>query len=177
MLGGKIWVQENLYDPKPQKGVEFCFTIPFNTGIEPDFFDKKSDEEEESRSDLYLKKLRILIVEDDEASEILFTKLLIKHSIYILKAKSGTQAIEICRSAPDLDLILMDIKMPGMDGYITTGKIREFNDKVIIIAQTAYAQRGDQEKAIQAGCNDFLSKPISKNLLLSTLQKHFGTYK
>jgi CheY-like chemotaxis protein len=67
----------------------------------------------------------------------------------------------------------MDIKMPEMDGYEATKQIREFNKNVIIIAQTAYAQSGDRDKAIEAGCNDYISKPIRKNDLLALIKKHF----
>ena len=74
---------------------------------------------------------------------------------------------------PGTDLILMDIKMPEIDGYEATRQIRSFNDKVVIIAQTSYAQTGDREKALEAGCNDYIPKPILKNDLLALIKKHF----
>jgi CheY-like chemotaxis protein len=92
----------------------------------------------------------------------------------ILKVRSGIKAIEMCKNHPDIDLILMDIKMPGMDGYEATRQIRQFNKSVIIIAQTAFALLGDKEKALKAGCNDYLTKPTPRDLLLATISRQFS---
>ena len=92
----------------------------------------------------------------------------------VLKARTGVEAVEACRNNPDIDLVLMDIQMPEMDGYEATRQIRQFNKEVIIIAQTAYALTGDREKAIEAGCNDYISKPIKKDELLALIQKYFN---
>ena len=92
----------------------------------------------------------------------------------ILKARTGVEAVEVCHNNPDIDLILMDIRMPEMSGYEATRQIRKFNKEVIIIAQTAYGLSGDREKAIEAGCNDYIAKPINKDELLSLIQKYFG---
>ena len=75
------------------------------------------------------------------------------------------------KNNPDIDLILMDIKMPDMNGYDATRKIREFNSEVIIIAQTAYAFSDDKEKALNAGCNDYISKPIDVGELEGKIQR------
>jgi CheY-like chemotaxis protein len=82
--------------------------------------------------------------------------------------------VEACRNNPDINLILMDIRMPEMNGYEATRQIRQFNTEVIIIALTAFALTGDREKAINAGCNDYISKPIIKNELHDLLKKYFG---
>jgi len=79
----------------------------------------------------------------------------------------------MCRSNPDLDLILMDIKMPLIDGYEATRQIRKFNKEVVIIAQTAYALQGDLEKAIESGCDDYITKPIKKKHLIDMIKRHF----
>jgi hypothetical protein len=92
----------------------------------------------------------------------------------ILKAGTGVEAVEACRQNPDIDLILMDINMPEMSGYEATRQIREFNKKVVIIAQTAFGLSGDSEKAIDAGCNDYIAKPIKKEELLTLIHKYFG---
>lgn len=92
-----------------------------------------------------------------------------KFSKEILKAKSGIEAIEIIRNNPDINFILMDIKLPGIDGYETVRQIRQFNQIVIIIAQTAYAQIGDKEKALAAGCNYYLTKPMQIEILETLL--------
>ena len=119
-----------------------------------------------------LKNLKILIVEDDEISYSLLSLTLQKISQELLHAITGVEAIEACRNNPDLDLVLMDIRMPKMDGIEATRQIRQFNKDVIIIAQTAYAFTGDREKAIEAGCNDYISKPINKTLLYELIKKH-----
>lgn len=117
-------------------------------------------------------RLKILIAEDDEISGLLISiavKVLCRN---ILKSSNGIETVEICRNSPDIDFVLMDIKMPGIDGYEATRQIRQFNKEVIIIAQTAYALTGDKEKAIAAGCNDYISKPFGQALLTALMKKH-----
>jgi CheY-like chemotaxis protein len=89
-------------------------------------------------------------------------------------ARNGIEAVEICKNCPEIDLILMDIKMPEMDGYEATRQIRQFNKEVVIIAQTAYAQSSDRKKTFDAGCDDYISKPIKKDELLSIIRKYFN---
>ena len=81
--------------------------------------------------------------------------------------------VELCEKNPDIDLILMDIKMPELSGYDATKKIREFNKDIIIIAQTAYSLTGDKEKAIEAGCNEYITKPIDKKELMEKIEVLF----
>jgi CheY-like chemotaxis protein len=96
-----------------------------------------------------------------------------KISYEVLHAITGIEAVEACRNNSDLDLVLMDIRMPNMDGNEATRQIRQFNRDVIIIAQTAYAFSIDSEKAIEAGCNDYISKPINNTLLYELIKNHF----
>jgi len=117
--------------------------------------------------------LKILIVEDDETSVMLLMEMLKVYSRETLITDTGTEAIEICRSNPHIDLVLMDIKMSGMDGYEATRQIREFNKDVVIIAQTAFTREGDMEKALEAGCNDYISKPIANNRMIHLIEKYF----
>ena len=107
-----------------------------------------------------IKNLKTLIAEDEEASDLLLTEMLKEISREVIHARTGSETVVACRNNPDLDLILMDIRMPGMNGYEATRQIRGFNKDVIIIAQTAYGLSGDRQKAIDAGCNEYLSKPI-----------------
>lgn len=88
-------------------------------------------------------------------------------------ATNGEKAAEMCRNNPDLDLIMMDIQMPVMNGFNATKAIREFNSDVVIIAQTAFGLSGDRDKAIDAGCSDYISKPIKKDDLNNLLRKYF----
>ena len=119
-------------------------------------------------------KIKILIAEDEETADLHLSIVLRNMASEFVHSKSGTEAVEICRNQPDINLILMDIKMPEINGYEATRQIREFNKDVIIIAQTAYALEGDREKALKAGCNDYITKPIKKDQLLAMIESYFG---
>jgi CheY-like chemotaxis protein len=92
----------------------------------------------------------------------------------LLFAENGEEAVEQYKKHPEIDLVLMDIKMPVMDGYTASMKIKELNSDALIIAQTAYALAGDKEKALAAGCRDYLTKPLKKSSLEEVIQKYFG---
>jgi hypothetical protein len=154
------------------KGSTFYFTIPYNAVME-ETYTIENDVFTENK-EVQIKKLKILIVEDDEISYSFLTRTLQKISYEVLHAVTGVQAVEVCRNNPDIDLVLMDIRMPKMDGNEATRQIRQFNKDVIIIAQTAYAFVGDSEKAIEAGCNDYISKPIKSALLYELIKKHLS---
>jgi CheY-like chemotaxis protein len=114
-----------------------------------------------------------LIVEDDAISKLLITIAVKPYSKEILKVSTGTEAIEVCLNNPDIDLVMMDINMPKMDGYEATKKIREFNKDLVIIAQTANGMQSDRDNAIAAGCTDYISKPINISSLNGLLHKYF----
>lgn len=119
-------------------------------------------------------ELKILIAEDDEVSAMLIKRAVSVYGKEILNVSNGFEAVELCRNNPDIDLVLMDIKMPVMNGYEATSQIRLFNNDVVILAQTAYAMAGDREKTIAAGCNDYIAKPINKILLTALMEKYFN---
>ena len=120
-----------------------------------------------------MNKLKILIAEDDESTERLLSILVEPFSEKILIARNGNEAVEVFKNNPDIDLVLMDIKMPIENGLDATIKIREINQDVKIIAQSAYALAGDREKALEVGCNNYITKPISKKLLYSMIEDLF----
>ena len=126
----------------------------------------------EKGKEVEIKKLKILVAEDDKISDSLFTRALQKISYEVLHAKTGVEAVVACQDNPDIDLVLMDIKMPEMDGFEATRQIRQFNTNIIIIAQTAFAFSGDREKAIEVGCNDYITKPINMTFLFELIKKH-----
>jgi two-component system, cell cycle response regulator DivK len=118
---------------------------------------------------------KILIAEDEETNFLFIEAILEDTKAILLWAKSGTEVIHLFKENNDIDLILMDIKMPEMDGLTATKKIREMNSHVPIIAQTAYAMSEDKNKCLKAGCNDYLTKPINHRLLLSTIDKYLAS--
>jgi CheY-like chemotaxis protein len=113
-----------------------------------------------------LKGKKILIVEDDLSSRLYLNKILEKVGVVILNAGDGQEALNIVLANPDIDIILMDIQLPVMDGYTALNKIREARKDVIVIAQTAYGLLGDKEKILSSGFSDYIIKPIlSQNLI------------
>lgn len=117
---------------------------------------------------------KVLIVEDDETNLIYLQLVLKDLNIELLKAVNGQAAVETFEQNQDIELILMDIRLPGMDGYEATSMIRKINKDVVIIAQTAYAFSSDKDKAIESGCNDYVSKPIRREELLKKINHYLN---
>lgn len=163
MLGGSIRVtsQERI-------GSTFSFTLPYAGSLA--LQEQKESETLENASNLFCEKI-LIVAEDDEISQLFLETILTSHFRQVIYVASGRETINACREHPEVDIILMDIKMPDIDGYEATRQIRQFNKKVRIIAQTAFGLSGDKEKALAAGCDDYISKPINKEELFEKIQK------
>ena len=129
-------------------------------------------EVEEYSNNLDWSSKKILIVEDDVFSAEYLIEVLAETKVKIILSKNGLDAVEKVKNTPDLNLILMDIQLPGLSGDKATELIREFNKDIIIIAQTAHAMSNDRAKYIKSGCNDYLSKPILMTDLFLVLRKY-----
>ena len=150
------------------KGSQFCFTIPYNSVYQ------EEDSSEFSIDSVDLHDKTILIAEDDLSSYKLLEGYLKPSSANLLYAPNGVEAMTIFLSNQSIDLILLDIKMPLLNGIDTAKEIRKIDKKIPIIAQTAFAMVEDKENALAAGCNYYITKPISKHQLYEILKTIFS---
>lgn len=114
-----------------------------------------------------------LIVEDDPISNELLNYLLKKVGMKTLRALSGSEAMKLFTDHPDIDIVLMDIKMPDLNGFEVTKLMKEIRPNIPIIAQTAYALAGDRQRVLAEGCDEYIKKPIKKEVLFELMEKFF----
>ncbi len=124
--------------------------------------------------DSILKGKKILIVEDDLSSRLYLNKILEKTEAVLINAGDGKEAVELVENDPEIELVLMDIQLPVMDGYTSAKKIRELRREVKLIAQTAYSFTGDTDNITESGFDDFLIKPIYSRQLIEKLSSYYG---
>lgn len=118
------------------------------------------------------RKKTILLVEDQKYNLLVLKKMLERLGINVISAENGKVAVDICRGSDYLDLVLMDLKMPVMDGYHAMVEIKKLRPGIKVIAETAYALAGDDKKILAAGFDDYLPKPITKESLENVLNKN-----
>ena len=168
MLGGHIRV-----DSEPNIGTTFYFTIPVKKGVSVSVPHENTVNKNKEMVDF--KKALVLVAEDDLANYIIIEKFLQKYNIQVLRAVNGIHAVNMALSDSEIQLILMDIKMPEMDGVEALHKIREKGITVPVVAQTAYALAHEVVKLKQEGFDDYITKPLDFAEILKILQKYLSS--
>ena len=160
-MGGQLRL-----DSSGERGSRFSLQIPFTECLT----------NEENKSHHIMEKQKTILVAEDEENNFLLAKEIIQmQGFEVIHAWNGEEAIKMVHEHPEISLVLMDIKMPTLNGYEATRQIKQLRPQLPVIALTAYALPGDRSKAIEAGCDDYMAKPVSVQKFVGVLDKHLKT--
>ncbi len=162
LLNGKIW-----FESVKGEGTSFYFNVPVAFRLEG-----KPEVKETKPEATGVPKLVLFAEDEDSNFQVLNLLLRKKTNTQVIRAEDGQQAVELCQSHPDIDLVLMDIKMPIMDGYEATRLIKQMRPDLPVVAITAYGLSGDEKRALDAGCDNYIAKPVSKDDFLKMVQRY-----
>ena len=165
LLGGSIRVES-----EPGKGSIFYLTLPFKSSLKNINVRKT----EHKITEELLSGKSILVAEDDDINFLVVKKSLEPYNFNLVRALNGKEAVEICRSNNKINLVLLDLKMPVMNGLEAMRLIKQFRPDLPFIALTAYAFESDKRNALDSGCSDYITKPCTKKDLMQVLKKHFN---